>query len=97
MKLTHEALDRECPHCKEKLKKYSVSSFNFSDGLGFGTPLLLVCFNDECKIFKDGWSAMFDNYGKTGSMRYWYNPVDGDEGVLPVGSREAMRGDIIEE
>lgn len=85
-----------CPHCRQTLRKYSVSAFTFSDGLGFGTPLLHVCFNDHCPIYVKAWESMASRFGRVASQRYWFNPVDSTDGVLPVGAPHAMRGDIIE-
>lgn len=86
-----------CPHCQAIMKKYAVSPFNFSDGLGWGVPILMVCFNDECPLFVGAWETTMQYYGKIGSQRYWLDPESGKGGALPVGSRNAMRGDIIEE
>lgn len=88
---------RECPHCHGMLSRYSVSAFNFSDGLGWGVPELLICFNDTCPIFANGWNTLYERYGVVGSQRFFRNPYDGDQGVLPAGNRDAMRGDIIED
>lgn len=84
-----------CPHCHQRLSIWSVSPFNFADGLGWGTPIMHVCFNDECPLYVKAWNTMFDVYGRIGSQRYWFNPSDGEEGALPVAHSSAMRGDII--
>ncbi|MBF0310695.1 MAG: hypothetical protein HQL56_14325 [Magnetococcales bacterium] len=86
-----------CPHCQEPMKKWSVAPQTYEDGLGFGTDVLLVCFNDNCPLYVKGWNSMFENYGRVGSVRYFLNARDGDCGALPVGHAMAMRGDIIEE
>ncbi|MBF0624294.1 MAG: hypothetical protein HQL82_05750 [Magnetococcales bacterium] len=88
---------KKCPHCNDTLKTLQVPPSNFSDGLGFGSELLLVCFNNECPLYVKGWNTMYDRYGQVGSMRYWLNPLDGDSGAFPVAHKEAMRGDIIED
>ncbi|MBF0154195.1 MAG: hypothetical protein HQL64_10690 [Magnetococcales bacterium] len=85
-----------CPHCNLKLKRWSAPPINFSDGLGYGSADLMVCFNDDCPIYVNGWNTMFDRYGRIGSMRFWKDPRDGDSGVLPVAHKDALRGDIIE-
>ncbi|MEO5379018.1 MAG: hypothetical protein H7832_14750 [Magnetococcus sp. DMHC-6] len=84
-----------CRHCGEPMQMWSTPTFNFTDGLGFGTDILRVCFNDLCPMYVKGWNTLFEKYGKIGSMRFYRNPVDGDEGVLPVAHKDAMRGDII--
>ncbi|MBF0177312.1 MAG: hypothetical protein HQL63_10780 [Magnetococcales bacterium] len=86
-----------CPHCQQVLKRWLAPPINFSDGLGYGADALLVCFNDTCPVYVDGWNTMFDRYGRIGSMRFWSNPQDGDKGVLPVAHKDALRGDIVEE
>ncbi|MBF0143576.1 MAG: hypothetical protein HQL57_05860 [Magnetococcales bacterium] len=87
---------KNCPHCGEAMKKWAAPGFNHSDGLGFGVPYMYVCFNDDCSLFVNGWNTMYDNYGRIGSMRQFFNSFDGDEGALPVAHRDAMRGDIME-
>ena len=37
-----------CPKCDQTMNLWEVPSINFSDGLGWGTPYLYVCFNDDC-------------------------------------------------
>lgn len=86
-----------CPHCAAPLKTYSVSPFNFSDGLGWGNDVLFVCFNDQCPVYVKAWTTMLERYGRIGSQRYFYNPLGKQHGVLPVGHKNAMKGDIIED
>ncbi|MBF0588034.1 MAG: hypothetical protein HQL53_02805 [Magnetococcales bacterium] len=86
-----------CIHCGASMKKWSTPDISFSDGLGFGAEALLVCFNDACPLYVNGWNSMFDRYGRVGSMRYWQHPADNDDGALPVAHKDAMRGDIIED
>lgn len=50
-----------CPHCEKTMTLWEVPPINFSDGLGWGTPYLFICFNDECPSYKQGW----DHLGKT--------------------------------
>ncbi|MBF0201755.1 MAG: zinc ribbon domain-containing protein, partial [Desulfamplus sp.] len=45
----------KCPHCEVNMTIWEVPDINFSDGLGWGTPYLFVCFNDECPSYKKGW------------------------------------------
>lgn len=86
-----------CPHCGQKLNKWSVPTFNFSDGLGWCTPFLYVCFNDECSFFRNSWKQMYENYGQEMGYRYMLHPDSGESSSIPVGSRIAMKGDIIDE
>jgi len=86
-----------CPHCKQKLNKWSTPSFNFSDGLGWCTPFLYVCFNDDCKFFQNSWEQMSKTYGQEMGYRYMLHPDSGESSSIPVGHRQAMKGDIIDE
>lgn len=92
-----QPVSRTCPHCRQKMSRWSHPQFTFQDGLGWDSEELYVCFNDQCPIYVKGWDAMYDNYGRIGSMRFWRSPKGNDEGVLPVGNEDAMKGDIIPE
>lgn len=86
-----------CPHCGQKLNKWSTPTFNFSDGLGWCTPFLYVCFNDECRFFRNSWKQMSEVYGQEMGYRYMLHPDSGESSSVPVGNRLAMKGDIIDE
>jgi HEAT repeat protein/RNA polymerase subunit RPABC4/transcription elongation factor Spt4 len=86
-----------CPHCGQKLNKWSTPSFNFADGLGWCTPFLYVCFNDECSFFVNSWKHMNETYGQEMGYRFMIHPDSGESASLPVGNRMAMKGDIIDE
>lgn len=86
-----------CPHCGQKLNKWSTPSFNFADGLGWCTPFLYVCFNDECRFYVNSWSHMNDVYGQAMGYRYMLHPDSHESSSLPVGSKYAMKGDIVDE
>lgn len=86
-----------CPHCGQKLNKWSTPTFNFSDGLGWCTPFLYVCFNDNCKFFQNSWNHMNSIYGQEMGYRFMLHPDSGESSSIPVGNRQAMRGDIIDE
>ena len=86
-----------CPHCGQKLNKWSTPSFNFADGLGWCTPFLYVCFNDECRFFRNSWKQMSEVYGQEMGYRYMIHPDSGESSSVPVGNRLSMRGDIIDE
>ena len=86
-----------CPHCGQKLNKWSTPSFNFSDGLGWCTPFLYVCFNDECRFYVNSWQHMNETYGQEMGYRYMIHPDSGESASIPVANRYAMKGDIIDE
>ncbi|MFH2001230.1 MAG: hypothetical protein ABIK28_16225 [Planctomycetota bacterium] len=81
-----------CPHCSVKLSRWrnpDVTSW------GFGYQL--VCFNDECTYYKEGWQWMKDNYNVIASYRFRFNPENGEIGPLPVYSPKAGKLSIIQE
>ena len=86
-----------CPHCGQKLNKWSTPSFNFADGLGWCTPFLYVCFNDECRFYVNSWKHMNETYGQEMGYRYMLHPDSGEAASIPVANRYAMKGDIIDE
>ncbi|MEZ4603169.1 MAG: hypothetical protein R2861_07125 [Desulfobacterales bacterium] len=40
-----------CPNCNKEMDLWEAPPVTFSDGLGWGTPYLYVCFNDECPMY----------------------------------------------
>ncbi|GAB0058831.1 hypothetical protein SIID45300_03188 [Candidatus Magnetaquicoccaceae bacterium FCR-1] len=88
----------DCPHCGVAMKKWAAAGHNFcGDGMGFVSDFMFVCFNDDCPMYVKGWNSLFERYGRVGSVRAFYNPDDGEEGVLPVAHKMALRGDILED
>lgn len=86
---------RDCPHCHQPMSRWAASHNDFGDGMGFCADVMLVCFNDACPMYVNGWNSLYGSVRRVGSVRYFYNPDDGDQGVLPVGHRSALKGDII--
>jgi len=84
-------MDRpHCPHCDTDMTLWEVPPINFSDGLGWGTPYLFVCFNDDCSSYKSGWDhlsktmeapASYRCINEPGQTNYEYMPV-----FSPVGA-----------
>ena len=91
------SMARACPHCSQPMQRWRASQNEFGDGMGFCVDILLVCFNDACPMYVKGWNSLFENFRRVGSVRYFYDPGDGSQGVLPVAHKGAMRGDIIQE
>jgi hypothetical protein len=87
----------DCPHCHQTLSKWATPSFNFSDGLGWGTDYLFVCFNDECNFYVRGWDRMMEKYGQRLSYRYMEYPDSKDSGAIPVASGMSAKGNIMDE
>jgi len=51
----------------------------------------LVCFNDDCTYYKEGWAWMKKQYNQHVSYRYACNPVNGGTLMIPVWSDIATR------
>ncbi len=79
-----------CPYCNEELLKWANP-----DGTSWGEGFQLVCFNNECSYYKNGWKHMRDKYAATVSYRFRFDPATGSKGPLPVWSDDALRHLII--
>ena len=86
-----------CPHCGQEMVIWECPPINFSDGLGWGTPYLYVCFNDNCPPFVEGWNSIMDNYATAASYRCICYPMSGGMDSMVVYSREGASGGIIDE
>ncbi len=86
-----------CPHCGKEMAIWECPPVCFSDGLGWGTPYLFVCFNDDCPQFVEGWKNIMDNYATTASYRCICDPMSGNIDCMTVYSREGGGGYIIDE
>lgn len=96
--MSEQVAGHDCPHCQVPMKKWASSGHNFfGDGMGFVSDFMFVCFNDDCLMYVKGWDSLFNSVGRIGSVRAFYNPEDGDAGVLPVAYKDALRGDIIDD
>lgn len=88
-----EALERimsmdkpKCPHCNTEMSIWEVPAITVGDGLGWGEPFLFICFNDDCKLFKEGWDDMMENMGQKSSYRCMNYPGTETFELLPVFS-----------
>jgi hypothetical protein len=80
-----------CPHCGSPLKRWRVP-----EDATWREEFLLVCFNDDCSYYKEGWDWMKQEFGQVGSYRYMVNPTTGASSMIPVWSDSATR-EMIEE
>jgi len=87
----------QCPHCGAEMTIWEVPPFNFSDGLGWGTPYLFICFNDECSLYVQGWENMEENYSQCASYRCMNYPGTKQFECIPVFSRTGGTGQIIDD
>ncbi|MGA8178617.1 MAG: zinc ribbon domain-containing protein [Desulfobacterales bacterium] len=86
-----------CPHCGAAMTIWEVPPFDFADGLGWGTPYLFVCFNDECSLYAQGWKNMQENYAQCASYRCINYPGTEQFQCIPVFSPMGGTGQIVDE
>ena len=87
------AMDKpHCPHCDQPMTLWEVPSINFSDGLGWGTPYLFVCFNDDCSSYKEGWDQLSETMEATASFRCYVEPGQKNFEYMPVFSPMGAQG-----
>jgi hypothetical protein len=81
-----------CPDCETKMTLWEVPPINFSDGLGWGTPYLFVCFNDECPSYKQGWDHLDETMATKASYRCYVEPERSNFEYMPVFSPMGAKG-----
>jgi hypothetical protein len=86
-----------CPHCGKEMVIWECPPVNFSDGLGWGTPYLYVCFNDDCPLYLEGWQNIMEHYAGMASYRCLCDPMSGKMDSMVVYSRDGGKGYIIDE
>jgi len=87
----------KCPHCGQEMKLWEVPPITVGDGLGWGTPYLFLCFNDECSLYKQGWEHIMDNYAHKASYRCMCYPGTEQYECIPVFSPIGAQGQIVDE
>ena len=87
----------KCPHCGEGMNIWEVPPVAFGDGLGWGTPYLYICFNDNCPLYVQGWENIEKNYGHKSSYRCLCYPGTETFECLPVFSEFGAKGQIVDE
>lgn len=87
-----DAKKHECPHCGGRLYRWENPQFASWD-----SEFQLVCFNDECPYFTRGWTWMSEQFNVNASYRYRLDPATGEEGPLPVWSKNALRSNIMDD
>ncbi|MCP4116534.1 MAG: zinc ribbon domain-containing protein [Desulfobacteraceae bacterium] len=86
-----------CPHCKKEMSLWEVPDIAVGDGLGWGTPYLFVCFNDECPSFKQGWDNLQETMEHTASYRCINSPGDDNFEYMPVFSSIGGTGQVLDD
>ncbi len=87
----------KCPHCGKEMNLWEVPPVTFSDGLGWGSPYLFLCFNDECSLYTKGWGELEENYAQKASMRCFNYPGTDQFEFMPVFSPMGGTGQIIDD
>jgi predicted RNA-binding Zn-ribbon protein involved in translation (DUF1610 family) len=86
-----------CPHCGEPMSIWEVPPINVGDGLGWGSPYLFMCFNDECPLYTKGWDDMLENYAHHASYRCINFPGTSQFELIPVFSQQGAKGQMIDD
>ena len=87
----------KCPHCGAEMTLWEEPPMRVGDGLGWGTPYLFVCFNDECTLFQSGWKHIEETYAHRASYRCMNYPGSDVFECVPVFSEMGMKGQIVDE
>lgn len=88
----------KCPHCDQVMNLWEVPPMNVGDGLGWGTPYLFICFNDQCPLYVQGWDHLQQTYAHHASYRCMCYPgTSGQYELMPVFSPMGAKGQIIDE
>ena len=87
----------KCPDCNSPMTLWEVPPMNFSDGLGWGTPYLFVCFNDMCGSYKQGWEHLQETMEVQASYRCYVEPGQKNFEYMPVFSPVGATGGILDD
>lgn len=86
-----------CPHCEKDMTLWEVPPINFSDGLGWGTPYLFICFNDECPSYRQGWDHLEKTMEAPASYRCINEPGQKNFEYMPVFSPIGATGGMLDD
>jgi hypothetical protein len=67
------------------------------EGTAWEDEHFLVCFNDECPYYVEGWDWMLEQFGQHASYRYAESPTTGRTTMIPVWSATAARDRLEDE
>jgi len=86
-----------CPHCGVEMNIWEVPPVAVGDGLGWDSPYLFVCFNDQCPLYVSGWENLMENYSQHASYRCIKSPNSRQFEMMPVFSPMGGQGQIVDE
>ncbi|MFW6081130.1 MAG: zinc ribbon domain-containing protein, partial [Desulfosalsimonas sp.] len=86
-----------CPHCGQEMKIWEIPPVAVGDGLGWDSPYMYVCFNDECPLYVEGWQNLWENYAQNASYRCIKSPHSSNFEVMPVFSSIGGQGQIVDD
>ena len=86
-----------CPHCGREMQIWEVPPVAFSDGLGWDSPYMYVCFNNECPLYTQGWDNLWENFAQRASYRCIKSPNDNNFEAMPVFSPIGGQGQVIDD
>ncbi len=87
----------KCQHCGEEMSIWETPLMTFSDGLGWGSPYMFMCTNDECPLYAQGWQNIEENYGHNASYRCICYPDGKQFECMPVFSPMGAKGQVIDD
>lgn len=86
-----------CKYCQQEMSIWEAPDLVIDDGLGWGTPYMFVCFNDECRLYAQGWDNIRENYGRTASYRCICYPGTENYDCMTVYGPQGGLGQVIDE
>ncbi|MBS0013683.1 MAG: zinc ribbon domain-containing protein [Desulfobacterales bacterium] len=86
-----------CPHCGQEMSIWEIPPIAVGDGLGWDSPYMYVCFNDQCPLFTEGWENMWENYSQQASYRCIKSPYGSNFELMPVFSSMGGQGQIVDD
>jgi hypothetical protein len=86
-----------CKYCHQEMSLWEAPDIVIDDGLGWGTPYMFVCFNDECRLYRQGWENIKENYGRTASYRCICYPGTETYECMSVYGPQGGQGQIVDE